>query len=82
VPRIPPQILIHNTDIQPRWFKEDISFHPLNSKGKKIIAPIICSREIIKNEGRLNKFWRINPSRLHKIAVKITAKGGRYFFIP
>jgi len=49
VPRIPPQILIHNTDIQPRWFKEDISFHPLNSKGERIMAPIICSREIIKN---------------------------------
>jgi hypothetical protein len=51
------------------------------SNGKNNIAPITCSNETIKKEGKANRFWRINPSKLQRNAAKMTARAGRYFFI-
>ena len=68
-------------DIHPRCRRVDIFFHPFNKNGKNRIAPITCSMVIIKKDGSVNKFWRMKPSKLQRIAAMMTARAGAYFFI-
>ncbi len=77
---MPPQILIHSTEPQPRWFSVLTCPHPLIRNGRKSRAPNACSNVIIRKDGIVYNFWRRIPSRLHRNAAVMTARGGRYFF--
>ena len=74
-------MLIHNTDIQPLCANDVTSFQPRINNGINKMAPIKCSNETISNAGRKKRFCLRNPSKLQRMAAKITERAGRYFFI-